>query len=328
MTCLTITPPVVQEAISQNADVIITHHPVLFRPTKALCDSTTEGAILLDLIQHGIAVYSAHTAFDNCQNGINSFLAERLGLTHVRPLRAKSQPQYKLVVFTPESDRERLLDAVFAAGAGQIGAYRECSFRTPGTGTFYGTESSNPVVGQRGQREHVPEERIEVLVPAARLRAVLQAMRSAHSYEEPAYDVIPLQSLPEATKTGEGRYGTLAQALPLATIATQLKTELNAGVVQRIGAKDRMIRTVAIACGAAGEFLKDALRVRADLFVTGELRFHDGLAAEAAGIAVLLPGHFASERPAMEWFARHLQEQFPQLTVWPAASEQDPFHPE
>ncbi|MGL6073371.1 MAG: Nif3-like dinuclear metal center hexameric protein [Fimbriiglobus sp.] len=323
MTCLTVTPAVVREAVDRQVSLIVTHHPVLFRATKKLTDTTPDGRLLLPLLQAGIAVYSPHTAFDNCPGGINDGLAARLGLTSVRPLRLRPAGKaFKLVVFVPVASVELVCDALFTAGAGVIGNYTECSFRTPGRGTFRGNEQSNPVIGERGQREQVSEERVEVLVPESKLTAVLAAMRAAHPYEEVAYDLYPLHV---PSSTGEGRLGELPNPQPLGELAKRLKAELRPQVMQMIGEPARLIRRVAVTCGAAGECVGDAIRAEADLFVTGELRFHEGLQAEAAGLSVLLPGHYATERPAIEDLARLLANEFTTLEVFASETETDPF---
>lgn len=229
LTCLTVTPDVVAEAVTDGAQMIVTHHPILFRGAKKLSSLTTEGRLLGPLLAGGIAVYSPHTAFDNCPGGINDTLATRFGLTGVKPLRSKDGVrQCKLAVFVPETDLAKVSDAIFAGGGGVIGAYEQCSFRTPGTGTFFGTVGSNPTVGQAGRREEAPELRLEVLVPEGRIDAAVRAMRAAHSYEEPAFDVYPLKPNPDG---GEGRFGTLASPTTLAEFAAAVKAACGAGVV-------------------------------------------------------------------------------------------------
>jgi dinuclear metal center YbgI/SA1388 family protein len=323
VTCLTVTPEVVAEAVADGADLIVSHHPVLFRGAKKLASNTPDGRLLLPLLRAGVAVYSPHTAFDNCPGGINDGLCRRLGLTGVKPLRPKDGPrECKLVVFVPEADLGKVSDAVFAAGAGVIGQYEQCSFRVPGTGTFYGTESTNPVVGQKGRREEASEYRLEVVVPEGKLEAVVAAMRAAHSYEEVAFDVIPLRP---SKSGGEGRIGELPSPVSLGELARTAKAALSATVVQVVGETENPVKRVAVACGAAGEFLSDALAAKADVFVTGEVRFHDGLTASAAGLGLILPGHHATERPGVEDLAARLAGEFPTATVWASRRERDPF---
>ncbi len=181
--------------------------------------------MLLSLARAGVAVYSPHTAFDNTRGGINDLLARRLGIVDAIGLRpGRSCGQMKVVVFVPEKDLQSVADAMFAAGAGHIGEYRECSFRLAGIGTFFGSDTANPTIGQKGRREEVNEWRLEVVCPANRTEQVVAAMRRAHSYEEPAFDLYPLQALP--SRSGEGRVGLLASARPLAELATAVKVVL------------------------------------------------------------------------------------------------------
>ena len=323
LTCLTVTPPVAAEAVAERADLIVAHHPILFRGAKRLSTATPDGRLVWPLARAGVAVYSPHTAFDNTAGGINDSLARRLGLTSVRPLRPQTgEPRCKVVVFVPDSDLAKVSDALFGAGAGVIGQYEECSFRLPGTGTFFGTDSTNPTVGQKGRREDVSEWRLEVVCPEAKLAGALAAMRAAHSYEEPAFDVYPLTGVPG--NRGEGRVGELGGPTSLTEFAARVKQELTSGGVQVVGEPARAVRRVAIACGAAGEFLSDAAKAKADVFLTGEMRFHDYLSAQHRGVALVLPGHYATERPAVEELAGRLQAEFAALTVWASRGETDP----
>jgi dinuclear metal center YbgI/SA1388 family protein len=324
MTCLTVTPESAAEAIEAGVQLIVTHHPILFRPVQRLTGDTAEGRMLLALIKANVAVYCPHTAFDNTQGGINEMLGQKLGLKNMAPLRAGAAArQVKIVVFVPDTDLTKVSDALFAAGAGHIGQYRECSFRLSGTGTFFGTDATNPTVGQKGRREEVSEWRLEVICPEAIVDQVVAAMRKAHSYEEPAYDVYPLR--PGPSGVGEGRIGELASAQPLQTVASAVKQMLKSGPVQVVSDLKRPVQRIAIVCGAGGELLKDAIRAKADVLLTGELRFHDYLAAEAAGLALILPGHYASERIGVEALAEKLQKQWPDVQVWASRRESDPI---
>lgn len=323
MTCLTVTPESAAEAVEARAQLVVTHHPILFRGVKRLTADTAEGSMVLDLAKAGVAVYSPHTAFDNTAGGINDALAGRLGLADLAPLRRGDGPrQCKLVVFVPDSDLGRVSDALFAAGAGHIGQYNQCSFRLAGTGTFFGSESSNPTLGQRGRREEVNEWRLEVVCPEADIPAAVTALRKAHSYEEPAFDVYPLRPAP--SPLGQGRLGRLPAPLPLAEFARRVKAALNAGAVQLVGDANLPVERVAIVCGAGGEFLSDAARTKADVLLTGEMRFHDYLAAQARGVALILPGHYATERFGVEELAARIQRLWPELDVWASRREGDP----
>jgi dinuclear metal center YbgI/SA1388 family protein len=322
MTCLTVTRASAQEALDAGANLIVSHHPVLFRPVQKLTTATAEGAILWSLARGGIAVFSPHTALDNATGGINDLLARRLALTDVRPLRLRpTESQCKIIVFVPERDLAAVSDALFRAGAGHIGNYTECSYRLMGTGTFFGSDAANPTVGQKGRREEVSEFRLEVLCSRSRVATAIAAMCQAHSYEEPAYDVYPLE--PSPATQGEGRIGRLSQSLSLRVLGQRLKESLGLAYLQFVGDSDKQVATVALACGSAGEFLHDAVRAGADVFLTGEMRFHDLLFAQSQGISLLLPGHYATERHAVEELAGLLERQWPGLTVWASRQERD-----
>jgi len=329
MTCLTVTPASAAEAIKGRAGLIVSHHPILFRGCKRLTAGHPEGKMLLELSKADVAVYSPHTAFDNTRGGINDLLAQMLGLEKVRPLRRSAAVrQCKIVVFVPDTDLHKVSDAMFTAGAGQIGQYSQCSFRIPGTGTFFGSEASNPTLGQKGRREEVSEFRLEVICGEESADAVVAAMRKAHSYEEPAYDVYTLRgdaSKAERNASGQGRIGQLVRPTPLAKLAKQVKQGLKANQVQVVGDRTKLVQRVAISCGAGADFIADAARQHADVLLTGEARFHECLAAESQELALLLPGHYASERIGVDALAGLLQGQFLQANVWASEAERDPL---
>lgn len=330
MTCLTVTPESCAEAVVAKVGLIITHHPILFRGCKRLTADDPEGKMLLDLARAEVAVYSPHTAFDNAPEGINAILAGKLGLENARPLRRTGTlRQCKVVVFVPDSDLHKVSDAMFAAGAGQIGQYSQCSFRIPGTGTFFGSDASNPTLGQKGVREEVQEYRLEAVCPEDEVNRVVAALRRAHSYEEPAYDVYPLRtdaSKAERHAVGQGRIGQLGKPTTLAKLARIVKQSLKAPYLHMVGEGLRPIERVAIACGAGADYIADAVSLAADVLLTGEARFHECLAAQSQGLALLLPGHYATERPGVEVLAEVLAQQFPDAEVWASREEIDPLH--
>jgi dinuclear metal center YbgI/SA1388 family protein len=324
MTCLTVTPATAAEAVADGANLVVTHHPILFHPTQRLTSATAEGRMLLHLARGGVAVYSPHSAFDNCAGGINDLIAQRLGLGDIVALRGQDGPrQCKVIVFVPDQDLSKVADAMFAAGAGNIGNYSQCSFRSAGTGTFLGSGAANPSVGQKGRLEEVNEWRLEVVCPHALLERVLAAMRQAHSYEEPAFDVYPLQ--PRRQPLGLGRLGVLSKPVPMQELAQIARGTMAAPAVQIVGDPDLLVERVAVACGAGGEFITDAIAKKANVLLTGEARFHDYLAAQAHGLGLLLPGHYATERPGIEELAQRLQRQFPNVPVWASRQEADPL---
>lgn len=324
MTCLTVTAETAAEAVRHRAELIVSHHPILFREAKRIRADLPATAPLWMLGRAGIAVASPHTAFDSARDGINQGLCRRLGLVDVAPIRPATPPAaFKVVVFTPEADREAVLAGAFEAGAGRIGDYAECSFAIPGTGTFLGGESTRPTIGQKGRRESVAELRLEVICPADRLGPALAAIRARHSYEEPAIDVYPIQ--PTADDLGAGRLGRLAEPRPLGALAADVARVLGQPSIQMAGDPGALVERVAVACGAADDFLGDAARLGADVLLTGEARFHRALEARALGIGLLLAGHHATERPGVEDLADRIAAAFPDLTVWPSRDERDPL---
>lgn len=323
MTCLTVTPESASEAIGEGAGLIVSHHPVWFKPVQRLVKSGADG-FLWDLARAGVGIYSPHTSFDNTKGGINDFLCETLGLIEVGPLKpGASREECKVVVFTPESDREVVLSAAFGAGAGRIGDYDECSYSTEGFGTFLGLEGTNPTVGTSGTRELAKEQRIEVVCPIGRLPGVLAAIRAAHSYEEPAIDVYP--TIVRDETRGAGRIGRLPEPTSLGALARRIRDRLPAPCLQAAGDMGRTVGRVAIACGGADDFVGDAAKAGADVFVTGEARFHRALEAEARGIGLIVAGHHATERPAVEMLAGRIGKAFPDLIVWASRQERDPL---
>ncbi len=325
-TCLTVTAQTAFEAIQRGADLLIAHHPLLFRGAKSLLANRPQDQVILDLIRAQVAVFSPHTAWDNAPGGINDQLAHLAGIGAAGPLRLApaKKNRFKIVVFVPAEVRTKVAQAMFGAGAGVIGNYRECSFRLAGTGTFFGTDAADPVLGQKGRLEEVTEERLELICSAPALPAAIEALRKSHPYEEPAFDIYPLEADP-GQATGEGRVGLRDEEIDLGTLAGNLARSLGTPFVQIVGSPSRKGRKIALACGAAGEFLTDAIAAGADFFITGELRYHDALTAEAAGVGVVVLGHHASEQFAMASLGVEMAQALPGLIHGACDHEVDPM---
>lgn len=329
MTCLTLTPDVAAEAIAAGANLVVTHHPVLFKPVQKLTAETAEGRMLLELAMARVAVYSPHTGYDSAPLGINQQLAEALKLTDIGPLRpTPAEPKYQIVVFVPRTDLEAVQQALWRAGAGQIGDYGECSFYIPGTGTFRGSATTHPKIGTAGHLEHVDEIRLEVLCEQRVLADAIRELVAAHPYEEPAYFIYPLKI--DASSSGSGRCGGLpttegGNLSTLSDLLAQVKLALGVTQLQHTGALDQPVTRVGVACGAGGDFLGDARRLKCDAFVTGEARFHTLLEARSHGIALIVAGHFATEQPAMRRLAAMLSTEFPAVKCWTSEAETDPL---
>jgi dinuclear metal center YbgI/SA1388 family protein len=326
--CIDYTPAVAAEAEQAKCDLVVAYHPVIFDGIKRIVASQSN--VLFDAIRRGVAIYSPHTALDVADGGTNDMLADAIGIMPAPegrgPLRLiePKANQYKLVTFVPEKDVERVAQALFDAGAGRIGNYTQCSFRSPGTGTFYGEEgTTNPTVGQSGKLERAQEMRIETVMPIARLSEVLAALRASHPYEEPAFDLVQLAAPPE--KLGQGRLGKLAAPTPCAQVIERIKRELELNHLLIAGPISGTISTAACCAGACGELLDDALKAKAELYLTGEMRHHDALRAANAGMTVVCTLHSNSERAVLKRLARRIAEQLPALPVTISHADRDPF---
>jgi dinuclear metal center YbgI/SA1388 family protein len=325
-----ITPAVHDEAIRLSVDLVLSYHPPIFKPIKHLRINGDEPpALAVALASYGVWVYSPHTALDTVEGGTNDVLAARLGaaVTGSFSHYPAKGTYLKLVAFAPEADVDKVADAVFAAGAGHIGQkakYTRCSFRNPGTGTFQGDSSTNPAVGQAGKFERVPEIRIETVLPAHLAGDVINALRKAHPYEEPAFDLLRMETPPE--QVGLGRYAELPKPEKLADFARRAKADLGLGAagVQIVGDPARKVQTLALVAGSAGRLGIDQARKPYDCLVTGELKHHDMLAYAAHGIAAVCLGHSASERPVLADLARRLKQSLPTLTTVLSKADKDP----
>jgi dinuclear metal center YbgI/SA1388 family protein len=324
MTCLTLTPDVAEEAVRERVQLVVTHHPVFFKPFQRLTAATSEGRMILSLIAQGIGVYSPHTAWDNAPEGINQQLAELVDLQNIRPLRPiPCEEQVQIVTFVPVEHRRAVQEALWDAGAGIIHEYRDCSYFVSGTGTFYGSDQSNPTIGQAGRLEEVAEDRLEVVCPKSLISKAIARLREAHPYEEPAIDIYPRHSL--MSDRGEGRCGDLPQPMPLADLNQQICERLQTSVTPFVGDPRKSISRLGIACGAAADFLGDARRAGCEALLTGEARFHACLEARSADFSLILPGHYATERLGMVRLAELLAKRQPDLKVFASRSERDPL---
>lgn len=325
--CIDLTAAVLAEARRRKAALVMAYHPAIFKPIAHLTPRATP--IVFAAVRANIAIYSVHTAFDVAPGGANDALADALGMSAARrPLEMRcAEGEFKLAVYMPESDLPAVSAAAFAAGAGRIGNYSECSFRYSGTGAFTGNEHSHPAVGEAGKHEEAPEICWETVCPRRRLAEVLAAVRAAHSYEEPAIDVTPLADAPPCA--GLGRVGELEKPLPLAGMLARVRRACSVRHVQLArpaGAPESpLIRTLAVGAGSCGDLFRRAAAAKADFYVTGELRHHDALAAVAAGLTVACVGHSNSERLTLAALAARLRAAAPKLEVLLAKEDVDPF---
>jgi dinuclear metal center YbgI/SA1388 family protein len=328
LVCLDAEEIAIHEAARFGAQAVISHHPLLHRPLKRLTPDDETGRVIFRAIRSGIAVLSAHTNLDRVADGLNDWLAQRLGLTDYKPLETPQPGSfYKLVVFVPQGHETALLDAIFAAGGGQVGAYDRCSFRTSGTGSFRGNATSTPFIGQPDRTEETQELRLETIVPSDLLHKVVTRMIKAHPYEEVAYDLIPLAN--RRTDVGLGRIGRLAEPLSLQLFAEQVRKQLQVPALRLVGDPQRPISKVAVCGGSGASLISDALRRGADCLVTGDIKYHDAQRARSEGLALIDAGHFGTEKLMVVELADRLQKaadkrQLP-VEFIKMTAEQDPF---
>ena len=292
----------VAEAISAGAQLLLTHHPLLFRPVQSVAVDTDKGALIDQLIRAGVAHLACHTNADKAVGGVNDALAAALGLTGARPLAPEDEQRDKLVVFVPRAATEEVIAAVGAAGAGRIGQYSDAAFVGTGVGRFRPGPGAHPAIGTIGELALVDENRVEVVLPRSARMAVVAALRGAHPYEEPAFDLIELADLPG--DVGLGRVGDLPAPMRLADFADYVVDRLptTAAGVQAAGDPDRPIRTVAVCGGAGASLLGAASRSGADAFVTSDLSHHVVAEhiADPARPAVVRVAHWAGEWPWLD----------------------------
>jgi dinuclear metal center YbgI/SA1388 family protein len=303
-------PDVVDEALAWQADLLVTHHPLLLRPVHSVATDTPKGSMLHRLIRGGCGLFTAHTNADVAAGGVNDALADVLRLRNTSPLRTwPGEPSDKVVTYVPPSHADAVIDALRDAGAGALGDYTRCAWTVEGTGTFTPGEGATPHIGEVGRREVTPEVRVEMLIPRRLRASALDAVRAAHPYEEGAVDVFEVA--PSPSGTGLGRVGTLMTPMSLRQFAGHVAKVLPATPqgVRYFGVADRQVERVAVCGGAGDSLLSDARRAGVDVFVTADLRHHPASEHLAAGGPALVdPGHWASEWPWLSWAETRLRE--------------------
>ncbi len=323
MVSLDAVEPIVEEALAKNCNLIVAHHPIVFKGLKKLNGRNYVERTVIKAIKHDIAIYAIHTNLDNVAGGVNFKIAEKLGLEDVKILAPKKQNQMKLTVFAPKENTPTILNALGKAGAGKIGNYEYCSFRTEGKGTFRGNEAANPTIGNKEQLEEVNEERIEVIFPAYLEGKVMQALRQAHPYEEVAYYLQALENT--NTQVGSGAIGTLPEALSGAAFLNYLKERMDLRCIRHTELLDKPIKKVAL-CGGSGSFLlSKAMSKRADVFITADYKYHEFFDADGK-ILIADIGHYESEKYTSELLRDHLVPRFEGLPVLITENNTNPIH--
>lgn len=310
--CLDVTEAVLDEAIALGYNLVISHHPLIFKGYKSITGKDYVERCILKAIKNDLVVYSAHTNLDNAPGGVNFKIAEKIGLKNIRILEEKENSLLKLVTFVPAGQEEKVRKALFAAGCGCIGNYDSCSYNLAGEGTFCAREGTHPYCGEIGTLHTEPEIRIETVLPAYKKAAAVGALLAAHPYEEPAFDLYPLQN--SWSQAGAGVIGELDSPETELEFLKRIKKTFEVGCLRHNKLTGREIQTVAL-CGGAGSFLiPQAIRNRADVFITGEIKYHDYFGHEA-DLLLAETGHYESEQYTKEIFYTIIRDLFPNIEV-------------
>jgi dinuclear metal center YbgI/SA1388 family protein len=316
-----------EAARREEAQALICHHPLIFTPLKSLAPTDETGRLVFRAVWDGIAVLAAHTNLDRARDGLNDWLAESLGLRQCVPLETGTGDLYKLVVYVPAGYEGRVAEALFRAGAGHIGDYDCCSFRTDGTGTFRPGAGTDPFTGRTGELSSVRELRLETVLPREHLQRALDRMVKAHPYEEVAYDLLPLAN--RRPDVGLGRIGRLPDALALGEFADRVKQVLQTPAVRLVGDRDRRVCKVAVCGGSGASLLSEAVRQGADVLLTGDVKYHEARQAESRNLALVDAGHFATERLMVGRLAGVLRSKAAErgfdIAIEEFQGEEDPF---
>lgn len=292
MICLDSTEAVIQEAIDTNCNLVIAHHPIVFSGLKQITGKNYVERVIIKAIKNDIAIYAIHTNLDNVHVGVNRRIGEKLRLENLKILKPKKGSLSQLVVFTPKKDTTNVLRALNKAGAGNIGNYKNCSFRTEGTGTFEGNEHANPTLGTKNKLEEVTEDRIEVIFPSNIEQQILGALKKAHPYEEIAYYLNSLGNINQ--ELGAGMIGNLPHAMGEKDFLSYLKEKMQLDCIRHTTLLKKNIERIAF-CGGAGSFLlQDAIREKADVFITGDFKYHEFFDADSK-LIIMDIGHYESE---------------------------------
>jgi dinuclear metal center YbgI/SA1388 family protein len=310
---LDVTEAVVDEAISRNCNMIVAHHPLIFSGLKSISGRTYIERIVHKAIKNDIAIYAAHTNMDNMRAGVNAKIAEKLGMRDTRILSMKEDTLYKFYTYAPLAAADKVRDALFAVGAGDIGKYRECSFNTPGNGTFRPDANADPAIGTAGgPREWVDEVKIELIVPAHLESTILSTLFAVHPYEEVAYEMIALRN--KNQDIGAGMVGTLPQPMAEEAFLQLVKERMKTDCIRHTALRGKEVHKVAV-CGGSGSFLlRDAIAAGADCFITGDFKYHQFFDADSR-IIIADIGHYESEQFTIELFQTLLNKKFPNFAI-------------
>ena len=318
--CVDVTEEVVDEAIQLGVNLIIAHHPLLFRPLKRIVGSNYVERVVMKALRNDIAIYAAHTNLDAV--AVNHVWAQKLGLSQLQVLQPIRNMLYKLVTYVPIAQADHLKEALFAAGAGTIGAYDCCSFTSNGVGSFRAGDDTHPYCGEKGVIHHEPESRVEVVLPAYLKSRIVRALLESHPYEEPAYDLIPIAN--DYTQAGIGVVGNLSHRVSARQLLQQVKEQTQCSVVRHNTLPDKMVQRIALCGGAGSSLIGAALAAKADVFITGEIGYHQFFGYENQ-IVLAEIGHYESEQHTKDIFCEVITKKIPNFALYYTTVETNPI---
>lgn len=323
LTTIDVTEEVINEAIENGCNLIISHHPLIFKPLKRITSDDLVQRCILSLIQNNIALYVAHTNFDNILEGVNGKIADKIGLVNQRVLKPLSNQLIKLQVYVPVLHAVAVRDNLFAAGAGAIGNYEDCSFSISGHGTFRANENANPFVGEKNKLHIESEIKLEVIFQSFQKTSILKALHESHPYEEPAYDLIVLEN--ESARLGAGLIGELPDSEDEENFLNKIKTEFGCQYIRHTKFTGKKIKKVAI-CGGSGSFLlSQAVKSGADVFISGDFKYHEFFEADNR-ILIADLGHFETEQFTKHIFYEIIRKKMPTFVVRISETKTNPIN--
>ena len=323
LVCIDITDEVIDEALHKKCNLIISHHPLIFTGLKRITGQNEVQRCVAKAIKNDIAIYAAHTNLDNVLEGVSGRMAEKIGLKNVRILQPKQNVLLKLVTYVPKIHSFAVREALFNAGAGQIGNYDLCSFNSDGTGTFKATKNAQPFVGKIDELHSEAETKIEVILPDYLKYKVLDALISSHPYEEPAYDFIPLRNA--WNQVGAGVIGELEVAEDELKFLNRMKEIFNVPTIRHTQLLGKKIKRIAVCGGSGSSFLNDAILAKADVFISGDFKYHEFFEADNR-ILIADIGHFESEQFTKDIFFEIITKKMPTFAVQISDSKTNPIN--
>jgi dinuclear metal center YbgI/SA1388 family protein len=321
--CIDVVEEVIDEAIRKNCNLIVSHHPLIFSGLKRLTSQNEVQRCVAKAIKNDIAIYAAHTNLDNVLKGVSGKMAEKIGLLNVRILQPKQNGLLKLITYVPRLHSYGVRQALFEAGAGQIGNYDSCSFNADGTGTFKANEKAQPFVGKIDELHSEPETRIEVILPDYLKNQVLEALLKRHPYEEPAYDFIPLRNA--WNQVGAGVLGELEEPEDELGFLNRIKEIFHNPTIKYTNLLGKKIKRVALCGGSGSSFLPDALKAKADIYISGDFKYHEFFDAQRR-ILIADIGHFESEQFTKDIFFEIITKKMPTFAVQISDSKTNPIN--